>query len=223
MSPQNEPASPTYTDCSRLAFEKMMAYSIQQLSDGQQISTDSSSNSEDTLSGHDDLSSMLQHAEAFAQTMRNSIREFDKTHACTQGHLASPPLTTATTTTGTEPSLKSVLQAFTEVVKMDHLIWKMDLYKVLMKVSTAPIEAFTDHHSCRLGQWYYEEDGRKIFSTSPLFQALETPHVQVHTSGIAALVACRQGDMEALETSLMRMEEASIEVLNLLEQLTVTL
>ncbi len=72
-------------------------------------------------------------------------------------------------------------KSFTTLVKMDHMIYKQRTY--LSRNSngdaqyTQPVAV--DHRNCRLGKWYLA-DGRENFSRFPSYQALDTPHAQVH-------------------------------------------
>ena len=102
--------------------------------------------------------------------------------------------------------------AFVRTVKMDHIVWKLEIYKVIYGLSNKTIDDFVDHTMCRLGKWYYEGEGKQKYSSSSSFRALETPHVQVHQNGISAIEAMQQGNSSESHTYLSRMEQASIEV-----------
>jgi hypothetical protein len=111
----------------------------------------------------------------------------------------------------------SALRSFVEVVKLDHLIYKMEIYKVIMGVSQKTTTDFASHLNCRLGKWYYQGEGKSHFSHSPNFKALETPHASVHQNGVAAIDALHKGDKQASLSALEKMETASVNVLNKLE------
>ncbi|SHE22353.1 Methyl-accepting chemotaxis protein [methanotrophic endosymbiont of Bathymodiolus puteoserpentis (Logatchev)] len=111
----------------------------------------------------------------------------------------------------------SALRSFVEVVKLDHLIYKMEIYKVIMGVSQKTTTDFASHLNCRLGKWYYQGEGKNHFSHSPNFKALETPHASVHQNGVAAIDALHKGDKQASLSALEKMETASVNVLNKLE------
>ena len=40
---------------------------------------------------------------------------------------------------------------------------------------------FSDHHSCRLGQWY-DTEGKKIFGHTQSYKDLDAPHAIVHNN-----------------------------------------
>jgi len=111
----------------------------------------------------------------------------------------------------------SALRSFVEVVKLDHLIYKMEIYKVIMGVSKKTTADFASHLNCRLGKWYYQGEGQSHFSHSSSFRDLETPHKGVHQNGVAAIDSLYKGDKQASLSSLEKMESASVIVLNKLE------
>jgi len=113
----------------------------------------------------------------------------------------------------------SALRSFVEVVKLDHLIYKMEIYKVIMGVSQKTTTDFASHLNCRLGKWYYQGEGKGHFSHSSSFRDLETPHRGVHQNGVAAIDALDKGDKQASLSALEKMESASVMVLNKLEAL----
>ncbi|RME58415.1 chemotaxis protein [Candidatus Parcubacteria bacterium] len=111
------------------------------------------------------------------------------------------------------------LRGFVELAKTDHVIWKFEIYKVVMGVSERGPEDFADHTQCRLGQWYYQGEGRSCFSRLPGYDRLEAPHQAVHHNGVAALRCYREGDVQGCLAALQGMEEASMEVLARLEEM----
>ena len=110
----------------------------------------------------------------------------------------------------------SSTEAFIETVKLDHLMYKVDVYQRIFGMSEKNIDAFASHHQCRLGKWYYEGKGREL-NHLPTYRQLETPHEQVHSAGIRALRAKVEGRHEDCIAALHEMEVASIEVLRLLD------
>ena len=115
----------------------------------------------------------------------------------------------------------SALRSFIEVTKIDHLVYKFEVYKVFMCVSQKTLGDFADHAHCRLGKWYYEGDGKAIFSKLPGFREIETPHQHFHSSALAALRAFFAEDYEAGFAAIAEMEAASMHVLEALEQIAV--
>ncbi len=108
--------------------------------------------------------------------------------------------------------------AFIETVKLDHVVYKVDIYHMIFGMSQKSISDFSDHHQCRLGHWYYEGPGASL-SHYPTYQQLEAPHKEVHRQGILALQAKFDKRHEDCIEALFGMESASREVLNLLSAL----
>ncbi len=113
----------------------------------------------------------------------------------------------------------TALRTFVELAKFDHLIFKMEVYKVLMGVSEKVASDFASHTTCRLGKWYYEGDGKDCFSRLSDYGAIETPHKDVHAKGRAAVDFYYGNDFDAAVLALAQMEAASGQVLQRLESL----
>jgi hypothetical protein len=111
------------------------------------------------------------------------------------------------------------LRSFVETAKIDHLVFKLEIYKVFMGLSDKQADAFASHTTCRLGHWYYEGDGGHCFSGLPGFKELESPHVAVHRHGQEAVRQYRSGNMQDALPALQAMEKASMEVIHHLETL----
>jgi len=111
------------------------------------------------------------------------------------------------------------LRSFVEVVKLDHLVFKFEIYKVFMGLSSKGKHDFADHHACRLGKWYYSGEGKSTFSRLPGFQDMEIPHQRVHASGFSALERLESGDRAGALEALQRMEHVSMEVMKCLEKI----
>lgn len=109
-------------------------------------------------------------------------------------------------------------QSLIQTVKLDHMVWKGDVYAVAAGLSNKNIQEFTDHTNSRLGQWYSTE-GRNQFSGNHTFNQLDEPNKQVHRFGIEALERLKNGEKAAAIESLTKMEQASGRVLELLDQL----
>ncbi|PCH96389.1 MAG: chemotaxis protein [Gammaproteobacteria bacterium] len=114
----------------------------------------------------------------------------------------------------------STADAFLQTVKMDHVVWKLEVYQVMLGVSGKGVESFEDHHSCRLGKWYFQGEGAEKYSTHNSFKRLDGPHAQVHTYGLSALKAIKSGNMTQAVKDLAVMESASVEVINMLTSLS---
>ena len=116
----------------------------------------------------------------------------------------------------------SSLRSFVEVAKIDHLIYKFEIYKVFMGLSTKTASDFALHTHCRLGKWYYEGDGKQHFSHAHGYREMESPHKAVHQHGIDAVTSFYAGDYSRGINAIAQMEQASLQVLNNLELLAET-
>ena len=101
--------------------------------------------------------------------------------------------------------------------KSDHLIWKKRLAGMLVGVAELRESELSDHKACRLGKWY--EAARADYARYPSFNALEAPHARVHDAGKRAARAFAEGDMAGAEAAFAELEEASAEVIRLLDAL----
>lgn len=112
----------------------------------------------------------------------------------------------------------SAHRSFIQTVKLDHIVWKSEVYAVIYGISHKSIHDFADHQMCRLGKWY-QSTGRQDFANHHAYQRLDAPHIEVHKCGVDALNLIVSGQKEEATKVLQRMEKASIEVMSILDQL----
>ena len=113
----------------------------------------------------------------------------------------------------------SALRSFIEVAKIDHLVYKFEIYKVFMCLSDKQIGDFADHQHCRLGKWYFEGDGRDCYSKLDGYREVDDPHKHFHDSGLQAVRYFRAGDFLNGFDAIAAMESASMAVLAALERI----
>lgn len=113
------------------------------------------------------------------------------------------------------------LRSFVETAKIDHLVFKMEIYKVLMGLSEKQSADFPTHKACRLGKWYYDGDGRDCYARLPGYEEVEPHHIAVHQHGQSAVASFREGQMAAAIEAVAMMENASLKVLEYLESMAV--
>jgi hypothetical protein len=113
----------------------------------------------------------------------------------------------------------AALRSFIELAKIDHLIFKFEVYQVFMEQSEKRADDFSEHTMCRLGQWYYGGEGKACFSQLDGYRSMEAPHIEVHRHGRAAVASYRSGDFASGVTSIEQMEQASMNVLANLERM----
>jgi len=113
----------------------------------------------------------------------------------------------------------AALRTFVETAKIDHVVFKFEIYKVFLGVSNKLPDDFATHTTCRLGNWYYHGDGQSCFSRLPGYAQVEPPHKLVHQFGKAAVAAYLDQRLEEGISDIGQMEAASFEVLHGLETL----
>ncbi|MEJ6475388.1 methyl-accepting chemotaxis protein [Pseudoalteromonas piscicida] len=114
--------------------------------------------------------------------------------------------------------LVSTTQTFIQTVKLDHVVWKGDVYNVIIGNSHKSVDDFADHTMCRLGKWCSAEGAEK-FAGHSAFKRLDSPHKEVHRAGVEAMKKFKSGDSQGAVQQLNQMERASVEVMDLLDQL----
>jgi len=113
----------------------------------------------------------------------------------------------------------SALRSFTEVAKIDHLVYKFEIYKVFLGISSKQPGEFAPHTGCRLGKWYYEGEGHGCFSKLPGYKDIEPPHKAFHAQGLAAVEHYYAGEIEKGLEKIKEMEASSLHVLQELTHL----
>jgi len=115
----------------------------------------------------------------------------------------------------------AALRSFVEVAKIDHILYKFEIYKVFMGVSDRAADSFSSHTDCRLGKWYFEGEGKDCFSRLDGYAAVANPHQIFHQHGKEAIVAFRAGEpLRGIEL-VGSVEAESMEVLAALERIAV--
>lgn len=115
---------------------------------------------------------------------------------------------------------RSTADAFLQTVKIDYVVWKFDVYRVILGISDKHPEDFANHTACRLGKWYYEGEGSQKYTGHNSFSKIETPHAAVHSHGLNAIQAHQNGEFAAVVQELERMEKASFDVVDKLVSLS---
>ena len=113
----------------------------------------------------------------------------------------------------------SALRSFVELAKVDHLVYKFEVYKIFMGLSQKSAHEFSSHMQCRLGKWYYEGEGKSSYSSLRGYKQIEQPHRMVHTHGISAIERYRNGEFDSAVKALAEMEHASMQVIAELEHM----
>ncbi|MBR9971049.1 methyl-accepting chemotaxis protein [Magnetospirillum sulfuroxidans] len=112
------------------------------------------------------------------------------------------------------PTAESII----EIAKNDHVRFKRGVIDRLLERNSLKADGLSTHHSCRLGKWYDAVDNDQI-KNHPAFVRLADPHQRVHAHGKRALELNDLGDLDAANAAVDLMNQASHEVLELLDQL----
>ena len=108
---------------------------------------------------------------------------------------------------------------FMSLAKLDHILWKVNTY---YSAATKKEQfKFVDHHNCRLGKWYYEGEGKEVFSSTKSYTQLETPHSIVHngTHKVFDLMSEDSVNIDKLANAFAEMERGSDEVFSILDKI----
>ncbi|MGR5147961.1 methyl-accepting chemotaxis protein [Photobacterium alginatilyticum] len=113
----------------------------------------------------------------------------------------------------------SYIQLFIHLVKLDHVSWKIDIYKRIRE-TRLDTNQLVDHCHCRLGEWYYKGNGKAFFSHLSSYKLLEKPHIDTHYYGAKAIEAFKNEQNDDAFTLLAKMEEAGSLVISYLERMS---
>ncbi len=106
------------------------------------------------------------------------------------------------------------------LVKIDHILFKSDAFsRVISHKGAAGVPS---HKECRLGKWYLTA-AKERFGATPSYQALDTPHANVHTNAIEAEEISAGGyderNVPLIIEKFKKMEDASMELFILLDKM----
>lgn len=105
------------------------------------------------------------------------------------------------------------------VVKTEHLLWKWWVYNDILGYHKMEEKHFVNHTQCRLGKWYEQMKQNSRISGLSSFKELEAPHRRVHELARKAYEYINSGKNGEAESLLDLLEESSIEVVRLLDQI----
>lgn len=114
---------------------------------------------------------------------------------------------------------------FTTLVKVDHIIFKHNTYSSIIHENFSNQIATTDHQNCRMGKWYYEGEGKQLFSNTQAYKAMEAPHSAVHKLVAQTLECVSRKDCRTVKSkdsiiqNMQLMEQNSSELFTLLEKM----
>jgi len=124
--------------------------------------------------------------------------------------------------TSSNSAIKIQNRLFTTLVKVDHILFKSNAYSsTLEEDTTIP---YTDHKSCRMGQWY-TGIGKERFSHTKSFKEMDEPHAAIHNLVLSNLKYAEEGTTlkfdhpKILVQNFSQMEENSNKLFILLDKM----
>ncbi|PSJ46071.1 chemotaxis protein [Zobellella endophytica] len=106
-----------------------------------------------------------------------------------------------------------------ELANIEELQLKLEVYRVLMGQSERRPEQIPDETQCRLGQWYYQGEGKALYAGQADYRALETPHQAMHRFAREAIRCYYEQDYPRALAALAEMEQANLRVFKGIEQM----
>lgn len=118
-------------------------------------------------------------------------------------------------------------KSFGLLTKLDHIIFKQNGYIAIEEDKNCPQadEINIDHHTCRLGEWYYEGTGFEYYRNTRAYSSLEYPHSHVHSHTQNAYSISRENWVDNpnllndIITQMQQSEDASAEVMSLIDDM----
>jgi len=114
---------------------------------------------------------------------------------------------------------ESADSGFMQMVKMDHVVWKIQVYRAMLVDKQMDPHSLSDHEHCRLGRWYRADETVSRLGGSRSYRELEEPHRELHKLGVDAIGLFRAGKLHESLDLLKRMEQASNRVIGVLDHL----
>ncbi len=116
---------------------------------------------------------------------------------------------------------------FATLIKMDHVIYKQNAYRVLENGVESPEcnAVGVDHHNCRLGKWYDTGEGAERFSTMPSYSKMVEPHARVHQGAHRMIEQMGEGwdldrnSLQKIYSSFEDVERASSDVITIIQRI----
>ena len=106
-----------------------------------------------------------------------------------------------------------------ELANLEELEIKLTVYQVLSGQSRQTSADVPDETECRLGQWYYQGEGSRLFRRDSDFAAIEEPHRAVHRNARAALDAYWAGRYDDAVSAMEQMESNNLDVMGRMHRL----
>jgi methyl-accepting chemotaxis protein len=106
------------------------------------------------------------------------------------------------------------------MAKIDHMIFKNNAYAEGFEGKVHHV--FSDHHSCELGKWYENGDGKSVFASHAAYTKIAEPHKKVHEEVKKAMQLLSNDPIKhakAIAVCFEEAEKASIELFDILNEI----
>lgn len=111
-------------------------------------------------------------------------------------------------------------EIFANMAKIDHMIFKNNAYAAGFEGRVT--QQFSDHHSCALGNWYEQGEGKVNFASHPAYTKILEPHKKVHEEVRRAMQLLSEDpikNVKAISSCFAKAEEASEELFAILSEM----
>jgi methyl-accepting chemotaxis protein len=105
--------------------------------------------------------------------------------------------------------------------KSAHMIFIGRIKSHLDRTAHVDPNALPTHLTCTFGKWY-QTKGKDTFGSDSVFRAIDGPHAEVHELGKQAVNALSAGDETKARALCVRMEERSMELVEMLDKLSIS-
>jgi hypothetical protein len=106
-----------------------------------------------------------------------------------------------------------------ELANLQEIVMKMMVYRTLLGGASFRSRDLPDEHQCRLGQLYEQLSTQKNTAKNSVYKQIKEPHEIVHRQAKSTLDHYHQADWPETLQSLSEMEQANLQVMQLMQQL----
>ncbi|MDQ7043812.1 MAG: CZB domain-containing protein [Sulfurimonas sp.] len=112
---------------------------------------------------------------------------------------------------------------YTTLVKVDHIIFKHDVYTAILGQDIQAASLIQTHTECRLGKWYTDQ-GKELFGKTSAYMAINAPHTTIHTDSLTALQNIEEANYipkykDSLIKKMSNVESESFKLFDLLKDM----
>jgi methyl-accepting chemotaxis protein len=109
-----------------------------------------------------------------------------------------------------------------DVYRADHLLWRWRTYNMLLGYEKINLDLEEDYRNCSLGKWYYGVSDESL-TRYKSFKDIEKPHIELHEIIKEVVLAYDRGDINEVESLLIKIDKLSKTLIGLLDELKLEL